>query len=53
MPIKLKFPSHIHTADVFNVKRLIPFKGDHDGDAATDNLHSRAISFYPKGNDID
>ena len=25
---RLKLPSHIRTADVFNVKHLVPFRGD-------------------------
>ena len=53
MPTKLKLSSHIHIADVFNVKRLIPFRGDHDGYSVTDNLHSRVISLYLRGNGTD
>ena len=37
---RLKLPSHIRTADVFNVKHLIPYRGDHDEDVA-DNPNSR------------
>ena len=48
---KLKRPIHIRTADVFNVKHLIPYRSDHDEDAAADNLNSRANSLHPRGND--
>ncbi|KAH9802123.1 Endonuclease [Citrus sinensis] len=48
---KLKLPSDIHTADVFNIKHLIPYKGDHDEDVVADNLNSRANSLHPGGND--
>ncbi|KAH9653391.1 Endonuclease [Citrus sinensis] len=47
---RLKLPSHIRTADVFNVKHLIPYRGDHDEDVA-DNPNSRANSLHPGGND--
>ncbi|KAH9650278.1 hypothetical protein KPL70_026314 [Citrus sinensis] len=46
---KLKLPSHIHTADVFNVKHLIPYRGDHDEDVVVDNPNSRANSLHPWG----
>ncbi|KAH9726539.1 Endonuclease [Citrus sinensis] len=45
---RLKLPSHIRTADVFNVKHLIPYRGDHDEDVA-DNSNSRANSLHPGG----
>ena len=48
---KLKLPSDFRTADVFNVKHLIPYKSDHDEDAVADNLNSRANSLYREGND--
>ncbi|KAH9763650.1 Endonuclease [Citrus sinensis] len=48
---RLKLPSDIHTADVFNIKHLIPYKGDHDEDVVADNLNSRANSLHPGGND--
>ncbi|KAH9725143.1 Endonuclease [Citrus sinensis] len=48
---RLKLPSHIRTADVFNVKHLIPYRGDHDGDVVADNPNSRANSLHPGGND--
>ncbi|KAH9670837.1 Endonuclease [Citrus sinensis] len=47
---RLKLPSHIRIADVFNVKHLIPYRGDHDEDVA-DNPNSRANSLHPGGND--
>lgn len=46
---RLKLPSHIRTADVFNVKHLIPF---HD-DSSEDDQTSRTNSFQPGGNDAD
>ncbi|KAH9792897.1 hypothetical protein KPL71_004332 [Citrus sinensis] len=48
---RLKLPSHICTADVFNVKHLIPYRGDHDEDVVADNPNSRANSLHPGGND--
>ena len=48
---RLKLPSHIRTADVFNVKHLIPYRGDHDEDVVADNPNSRANSLHPGGND--
>jgi len=38
---RLKLPSHIPTADVFNVKHLIPYTGDgsDDDDSRTNSLH--------------
>ncbi|PKI35880.1 hypothetical protein CRG98_043729, partial [Punica granatum] len=38
---RLKHPSHIRTADVFNVKHLIPYTGDgsDDDDSRTNSLH--------------
>ena len=48
----LKLPSHIKTADVFNVKHLIPFYGDYsDDDADADN--SRSNFLYPGENDAE
>ena len=46
---RLKLTSDIHTADVFNVKHLIPYRGDHDEDGITDNPNSRANSLHPWG----
>ena len=43
---RLKLPSHIRTADVFNVKHLIPYTGD-----TSDDENSRANSAYPGEND--
>ncbi|PKI76295.1 hypothetical protein CRG98_003301 [Punica granatum] len=39
---RLKLPSHIRTADVFNVKHLIPYTGDSsdDDDSRTNSLHA-------------
>ncbi|KAH9698972.1 Integrase catalytic domain-containing protein [Citrus sinensis] len=48
---RLKLPSHIRTADVFNVKHLIPYRGDHDEDVVADNPNSRANYLHPRGND--
>ncbi|KAH9684874.1 Endonuclease [Citrus sinensis] len=48
-----KLPSDIRTADVFNAKHLIPYKGDHDEDDVADNLNSRANSLHPGGNDAE
>ncbi|KAH9652366.1 Endonuclease [Citrus sinensis] len=48
---RLKLPSHIRTADVFNVKHRIPYKGDHDEDVIADNPNSRVNSLHPGGND--
>ena len=45
---RLRLPSHIRTADVFNVKHLIPYAGD-----SSDDDHSRANSVYPGENDAD
>ncbi|KAH9803208.1 hypothetical protein KPL71_001674 [Citrus sinensis] len=46
---RLKLPSHIRTADVFNVKHLIPYRGDHDEDVVADTPNSRANSLHPGG----
>ncbi|KAH9801674.1 Endonuclease [Citrus sinensis] len=48
---RLKLPSHIHTADVFNVKHLIPYRGDHNKDVVADTPNSRANSLHLGGND--
>ena len=45
---RLKLPSHIHTADVLNIKHLILFYGDSSDD---DPANSRANSFHPGGSD--
>ena len=50
---KLKRPSDICIADVFNVKHLIPYRGDHDEDVVADNPNSRANSLHPGGNDAE
>ncbi|KAK9184793.1 hypothetical protein WN943_025144 [Citrus x changshan-huyou] len=44
-------PSHIRTADVFNVKHLIPYRGDHDEDVVAGNPNSRVNSLHPGEND--
>ncbi|PKI58688.1 hypothetical protein CRG98_020918 [Punica granatum] len=43
---RLKLPSDIRTADVFNVKHLIPYTGD-----STDDDDSRTNSLHPGEND--
>ncbi|KAF7144658.1 hypothetical protein RHSIM_Rhsim04G0098200 [Rhododendron simsii] len=43
---RLKLPSHVRTADVFNVKHLIPFRGD----SSDDEANSRA-NFFLEGED--
>ncbi|PKI67381.1 hypothetical protein CRG98_012225 [Punica granatum] len=43
---RLKLPRHIHTADVFNVKHLIPYTGD-----SSDDDDSRTNSLHPGEND--
>ena len=45
---RLKLPSHLRTADVFNVKHLIPFTDDPSYDA-----DSRANPVQPGENDVD
>ena len=44
----LKLPSHLRTADVFNVKHLIPFTDD-----SSDDADSRANPVQPGENDVD
>lgn len=44
---RLQLPSHIRTADVFNVKHLVPYYGYSSDD---DNL--RANSIQPRGDDV-
>ena len=44
---RLKLPSHIRTADVFNVKHLVPFTGD-----SSDDSDSRPNSFHSRENDV-
>ncbi|XP_039119660.1 uncharacterized protein LOC120255960 [Dioscorea cayenensis subsp. rotundata] len=43
---RLQLPSHIRTADVFNVKHLIPYYGD-----SSDDDNSRVNSLHPWEND--
>ncbi|PWA59494.1 ribonuclease H-like domain-containing protein [Artemisia annua] len=48
---RLRLPNHIHIADIFNVKHLVPFAGDsssEDDDVVPD---SRSNLLYPGGND--
>ena len=44
---RLKLPSHIRTADCFNVKQLVPFTGD-----SSDDSDSRPNSVHPGENDV-
>ena len=43
----LKFPSHIRTADIFNVKHLVLFIGD-----SSEDSDSRSNSVHPGENDV-
>ena len=45
---RLKLPSHLRTADVFNVKHLIPFTDD-----SSDDADLRANPVQPGENDVD
>uniref|UniRef100_A0A251U1L2 Putative NB-ARC, P-loop containing nucleoside triphosphate hydrolase n=1 Tax=Helianthus annuus TaxID=4232 RepID=A0A251U1L2_HELAN len=47
---RLKLPSHIRCADVFNVKHLLPYYGESSDDETVGN--SRANFVYPGGNDV-
>ncbi|KAH9716064.1 Endonuclease [Citrus sinensis] len=40
---RLKLLSHIRTVNVFNVKHLMPYRGDHDENVIADNPNSRAM----------
>ena len=44
---RLKLHSHIRTADIFNVKHLVPFTGD-----SSDDSYSRPNSVHPRENDV-
>ena len=44
---RLMLPSHIRTADIFNVKHLVPFIGD-----SLDDSDSRSKSVHPGENDM-
>jgi hypothetical protein len=46
---QLKLPSHIETADVFNIKHLVPFFGD----SSEEDANSRANSLQPGEDDAD
>ena len=48
---RLKLPSHIRTTYVFNVKHLIPYRGDRDEATIANHPNLRANSLYPGGND--
>ena len=50
---RLKLPSHIRTANVFNFKHLVLYRGDHDENFVTDNSNSWVNSLYPEENDAD
>ncbi|KAL5769730.1 hypothetical protein ACOSP7_013884 [Xanthoceras sorbifolium] len=47
---RLKLPTHIRTHDVFNIKHLIPFRGDSSDDEAVGN--SRSNFLQPGENDV-
>ena len=44
---RLKLPSHIRTANVFNVKHLVPFTGD-----SSDDSDLMPNSIHPRENDV-
>ena len=44
---RLKLPSHIRTADAFNVIHLVPFTGD-----SSDDSDSMPNIFQPRKNDV-
>ncbi|KAH7575977.1 hypothetical protein JRO89_XS02G0267200 [Xanthoceras sorbifolium] len=46
---RLRLPSHIHTADVFNVKHLIPYSGDSSGEDP--DCTPRSTFLHPGGDD--
>jgi hypothetical protein len=46
---QLKLPSHIKTADVFNIKHLVPFFDD----SSEEDTNSRANSLQPGEDDVD
>ena len=48
----LKLPSHIKTTDVFNVKHLVPFRGD-SSSGDEDELNSRPNSLQLGEDDVD
>ena len=49
---RLNLPSHIRTADVFNVKHLIPYVVDSSSEN-DDAANSRANFLHPRGNDAE
>ena len=49
---RLNLPSHIHTTPVFNVKHLIPFRGDNSEDD-DEIANSRPNSFHPGEDNAD
>ena len=49
---RLKIPSHVNTSDVFNVKHLMPYRGDSlEEEEVVSN--SRVNSFKPREDDAD
>ncbi|GFS34996.1 hypothetical protein Acr_00g0037210 [Actinidia rufa] len=53
---RLKLPSHINTSDVFNVKHLMPYRGDsseEEEEEEEEELNSRANSFQLGEEDAD
>lgn len=46
---RLKLPSHIRTADVFNVKHLSPYRGDNSEE---EEVNSRANFSHPGEDDV-
>ena len=50
---RLKLPSHTNTSDVFNVKHLIPYRGDSSEEEEEEVLNLRANSFQPGEEDAD
>lgn len=46
---QLKFPSHIKTSDVFNVKHLVPFIDD----SSEEDANSRVNYVQPGEDDVD
>ncbi|GFS29747.1 hypothetical protein Acr_00g0008180 [Actinidia rufa] len=47
----LKLPSHVNTSDVYNVKHLMPYRGDSSEEEEV--LNSRANSFQSGEDDVD
>lgn len=49
---RLRLPSHIHTADVFNVRHLIPYHGDLSDDDFSTLPNSGTNFLFPGENDV-